>query len=448
MTIPGVTGAITGGHCAEFVDAFTIQDNGSACGSGGTGTVTSVSTNNITTASQNFATCSTATATTTPAITCTIANSPTHTFYGNPTTGAAAPDFFELGTSDVTPNAYKADTGAADAAIVTLAPVATALTAGLEFRFLPVAANLTTTPTVNVNGLGAKTITKNGTAALAASDLTTTEIADVVYDGTEFQLQNPATTPASGANAALSNLSGVAINAALLPGTTDTIALGSATKRWTDVFIGNGSSYSHFLSAAASARLVNLPDAVSATGQASAAATGAFLSSFSATTGVFGTKTLTNTTGAGGMTWTDAAGVVTVAPASTTGGGNAILQCTQTGGSNGQYYGISGGICQNITPGVIPNHRVCSGYTVLQTDVGTPIFCSDAGAAAVTLNSPASYSANFYFCMEADAAGTVTITASGNIDGAGTLAIVGTTKNHACVYNDGSTWYALRATGF
>lgn len=40
----------------------------------------------------------------------------------------------------------------------------------------------------------------------------------------------------AGANTALSNLAAVAINAALLPGTTNSIALGDATHRWTNLF--------------------------------------------------------------------------------------------------------------------------------------------------------------------------------------------------------------------
>ena len=44
----------------------------------------------------------------------------------------------------------------------------------------------------------------------------------------------------AGANTALSNLASVAINTALLPGTSDLIALGSATKMWSDLFLGDG----------------------------------------------------------------------------------------------------------------------------------------------------------------------------------------------------------------
>lgn len=154
-----------------------------------------------------------------------------------------------------------------------------------------------------------------------------------------------------------------------------------------------------------------------------------------------------NTTGASGINFTNPSGGIESATiASTTGGGNAVLTGTITGGANGQYIGFSGGILQNITPGISPNIQSGTTYTVLQADSGLPIFLSNAASIAVTLNAPASYTTGFSFCAMASGAGTVTITASGNINGAGTLAI--TTKNHACVYNNGSTWEALTSVGF
>jgi len=448
VTVAGITGAITGGHCAQFVDAYHIQDNGSACGSGGTGTVTSFSAGNL----SPLFTSSVATATTTPALTFSLSNFNAHTWYGNNTGSSGAPAANLIGASDIGPPSYAPDSGAVNAAVVTLPVAATALTPGLHFWFLPTANNTSSTPTVNVNGLGAKTIEKlsgGGLVALANGDLCSTGGAHVWYDGTEFQLENPCTTAASGANTALSNLAAVAVNAALLPGTTNSIALGSATKGWTDLFLANAGSYSHFSTSATAPRLVTLPDAPSATAQALTAGTGQFASAFSATTGLFSTKTLTSTTGASGMTFTDNGTTVTVAPASTTGGGNAILQCTQTGGANGQYFGITGGICQNITPGVVDNHGVtCSGLTITQAYNGQMIFCTDAGSAAVTLNSPASYSTNFYFKIVADGAGTVTVTASGNVRGSGSLAIPGGAHDSAAFFNNGSTWDANTATGF
>ncbi len=44
----------------------------------------------------------------------------------------------------------------------------------------------------------------------------------------------------SGATTALDNLASVAINTALLPGVDDSIALGSLTKQWSDLFLGSG----------------------------------------------------------------------------------------------------------------------------------------------------------------------------------------------------------------
>jgi len=60
--------------------------------------------------------------------------------------------------------------------------------------FLPANANATTTPTLNWCSLGAQTITKNGHSALVANDLITTKIAHLWWDGTFWQLDDPATT--------------------------------------------------------------------------------------------------------------------------------------------------------------------------------------------------------------------------------------------------------------
>lgn len=50
--------------------------------------------------------------------------------------------------------------------------------------------------TININGLGAKAITKYGSTALVANDLLVGAIAYIVYDGTRFQLLNPQTVAA------------------------------------------------------------------------------------------------------------------------------------------------------------------------------------------------------------------------------------------------------------
>lgn len=106
---------------------------------------------------------------------------------------------------DLDSTEYIAGGGTAQVQTATFVPAVTALVNGLELNFLPLAANTGAAPTLAVNGLTAKPITKNGTAALVLNDLTTTAIASVIYDGTEWQLQNPQTS-SGGAVSSVSNV--------------------------------------------------------------------------------------------------------------------------------------------------------------------------------------------------------------------------------------------------
>lgn len=58
---------------------------------------------------------------------------------------------------------------------------------GQTFRFTAAGAN-TGAVTLNLNSVGAKAITKNGTTALAAGDIASDAVVEVTYDGTQFQL--------------------------------------------------------------------------------------------------------------------------------------------------------------------------------------------------------------------------------------------------------------------
>ena len=88
---------------------------------------------------------------------------------------------------------YATGGGTANAQTVTLSPAIAGYTAGTSVCWLPIANNTTTTPTLNVNGLGAKTIIKTGANPLIGGDIATTSIACAIYDGTHFELQNPQT---------------------------------------------------------------------------------------------------------------------------------------------------------------------------------------------------------------------------------------------------------------
>ena len=115
-----------------------------------------------------------------------------HQFYGNSTGSTAAPAASLIGVADVNPGAYAVATGLVNVLAVTLSPAPTALYAGMVVNFMPNLNNTTGTPTLNVNGLGAKQIVKFAFSTLASSDLNTAAIATVIYDGsTYWELQNP-----------------------------------------------------------------------------------------------------------------------------------------------------------------------------------------------------------------------------------------------------------------
>lgn len=91
---------------------------------------------------------------------------------------------------------YAADTGAADALVITLSPAITAYKIGQRFIVKVKATNLTTTPTIAVNGLAATTIVKQQNTALSIGDILANQFIELVYDGTNFGLMNPpAATP-------------------------------------------------------------------------------------------------------------------------------------------------------------------------------------------------------------------------------------------------------------
>lgn len=75
--------------------------------------------------------------------------------------------------------------GTADVITLTVSPAITSYTAGKTFRFIASGTN-TTAVTVNVSGLGAKAITKNGTTALASGDIPSGMMVTITYDGTRF----------------------------------------------------------------------------------------------------------------------------------------------------------------------------------------------------------------------------------------------------------------------
>jgi fibronectin-binding autotransporter adhesin len=87
---------------------------------------------------------------------------------------------------------FAADAGSTDAYAITLAPALTGYTTGTTFWFKANTLN-TGAATLNVNGLGAKTIKKASggiTTDLATNDILAGQWVLVTYDGTNFQMQS------------------------------------------------------------------------------------------------------------------------------------------------------------------------------------------------------------------------------------------------------------------
>jgi hypothetical protein len=80
--------------------------------------------------------------------------------------------------------------GTADVITITGASTAiTAYAAGQTFQFIAAATN-TTTATINVDSVGAKSITGAAAATLQAGQIASGAIVTITYDGTQFQLTN------------------------------------------------------------------------------------------------------------------------------------------------------------------------------------------------------------------------------------------------------------------
>lgn len=82
---------------------------------------------------------------------------------------------------------YGVSAAGTDTYAVTLSPVPLAYTAGMTVRFYADVGN-TDGATLNVNGLGAKTLVRPSGTALQTGDITAGNVITAVYDGTNFQI--------------------------------------------------------------------------------------------------------------------------------------------------------------------------------------------------------------------------------------------------------------------
>ena len=87
---------------------------------------------------------------------------------------------------------YGPESGAADAYVVTLAQAPSAYKEGMSVAFKATNTN-TGASTINVNGLGVKTILRGDGSVLKQGDIISGHVSILRYNGTEFELVNPGT---------------------------------------------------------------------------------------------------------------------------------------------------------------------------------------------------------------------------------------------------------------
>lgn len=115
--------------------------------------------------------------------------------------------------------------GTSDVITLTPSPAFVAYTAGQLISFISSGAN-TTNVTVNISGLGAKAVTKNGATALVAGDIPASALIQLQYDGTQFQLVNVNVNPLS----SITGLgTGVATALAINVGSAGAVVLSNST---------------------------------------------------------------------------------------------------------------------------------------------------------------------------------------------------------------------------
>ena len=105
--------------------------------------------------------------------------------------GTLAGDAANLGQVQSTAAKLIASISGVDTVTGIMSPTLTAYAAGQLFYFVAAGAN-TGAVTLNIDGLGAKAVTRDGATALAAGDINSGEIVVVIYDGTRFQMINAA----------------------------------------------------------------------------------------------------------------------------------------------------------------------------------------------------------------------------------------------------------------
>ena len=274
--------------------------------------------------------------------------------------GSSATDAAQYGQLQAGATTIATVTGT-DTLTGSLTPAIAAYATGNLFSFVAAATN-TGAATINLNSLGAKSITKSGSTALIAGDLVINQMYLIEYDGTRFQLINP------------SSVSGVSSISFGSTGLTPSTATSGAVSVAGTLAIANGGT------GTTSTTFANLTTNV--TGTLPVANGGTGITSFGAGVATFlGTPSsanlasaVTGETGTGALVFATSPTLVT--PALGTPASGNLTSCTVDGTNSVGFLNI-------------PQNSQSAAYTLVLADAGKHIFHPSGDANARTYTIPA-----------------------------------------------------------
>jgi microcystin-dependent protein len=148
--------------------------------------------------------------------------------------GAARTDSATIANMQDDTGVFVSSVSGSNAITLSPSPAISAYTVGQKFRFI-VATTNTSSVTVAISGLAAKSVHSRSGSALLAGDLLESALAEITYDGTQFVLSG---------GGRVTNLTGRTLNTCVLQtcvvGADPTVALGVASKQYVDAMWTTG----------------------------------------------------------------------------------------------------------------------------------------------------------------------------------------------------------------